>query len=351
MSLFGRIRKGLRMDTDRTAQVNLTKVSGVPISGATPIAAKIDDALAISDVSTSTETGAVTSSDGHAAGLMFHNVLDRDPTTFLTYAAAGNLIDMTLTGAYLIHSLAIVADDNNVLNTWRAALTHPDGSITAIVFANGLINLATRLYVTAVRIELIGAVPARRLFDLRVRKVIEVNAAITLQDVSIENANLEVQLEDIPNTLGETPDCSTSSTRRIRSDKDTHFTGAIAYNAAEQENLTGLVASRLTIESVMIQAMEKLHYQLRFYSRDTFWSGDMDLDTLIGVVDLDLFAHGEQYGAANVHQMVVEDIELPYEDLDATTELHVALVNRSVTPKTAAAPGQVVVDVRYRPRG
>jgi len=79
----------------------------------------------------------------------------------------------------------------------------------------------------------------------------------------------------------------------IRSDKDFHFTGALAKNESEQENLTGLVSNKLIIHSVSIGSVQALHFRLEFYSKDNFTNPDLDEDTFIGSVDLDLSKYGK----------------------------------------------------------
>ena len=79
----------------------------------------------------------------------------------------------------------------------------------------------------------------------------------------------------------------------IRSDKDLHFTGALAKNASEQENLEGLKSDRITITQVNIRSEQNLHYQLLFFSKDGFTDSDLDVDSFIGAVDLNLPVYGK----------------------------------------------------------
>ncbi|GAI60977.1 unnamed protein product [marine sediment metagenome] len=78
----------------------------------------------------------------------------------------------------------------------------------------------------------------------------------------------------------------------VRSDKDVHFTRALAKGESEQENLTGLVSNKIIIQSVSISAAQPLHFRLEFYSRDSFTDSDLDVDTFIGAVELDLTKYG-----------------------------------------------------------
>lgn len=75
---------------------------------------------------------------------------------------------------------------------------------------------------------------------------------------------------------------------RLRSDKDLHFTGAIAQNGEEQENIAGLISNRIIIRGVTINSRQALKYRLSFYKKDTFSQSDVDDDTFVGSVILDL---------------------------------------------------------------
>ena len=71
----------------------------------------------------------------------------------------------------------------------------------------------------------------------------------------------------------------------VRTDKDTHFTGAIAQNAKEDENiaLPGALAgvngnARNMVRSIVLQSDENLAWELAFWSKDSFEdTSDMDL--------------------------------------------------------------------------
>lgn len=75
---------------------------------------------------------------------------------------------------------------------------------------------------------------------------------------------------------------------RIRSEKGLHFTGALAQGESESENIPGLEGSRITITGVRIIAKQALHYRLSFFSKDSFGDSDLNSDSFIGSVDVDL---------------------------------------------------------------
>jgi len=78
----------------------------------------------------------------------------------------------------------------------------------------------------------------------------------------------------------------------VRSDKSLNFTGALAKNESEEENLTGLVSNKIRITQVSIHSDQELHFQLQFFSKDTFTDPDLDVDTFVGAVELDLSKYG-----------------------------------------------------------
>lgn len=136
----------------------------------------------------------------------------------------------------------------------------------------------------------------------------------------------------------------------IRSDKDDHFTGAIAQNAVEEESLTGLIANKVRITGIVILSDQQLDYRVAFYSTDGFANADLDLDTLINEVELDLISYGWRIAGTGKYQMIITGLDVDYIDDDATNELHVALQNLSSTSKTAGSDGEVILRFIYEER-
>jgi len=136
---------------------------------------------------------------------------------------------------------------------------------------------------------------------------------------------------------------------RVVSDKDLHFTGAIAQNAYEDANITGLVVDRARITNIAIKSRENLKYYLLFWAKDTFGDADVDVDTYVGHVELPLPLAGLKItqAATDIYYMNASDADLEYEDLDGTKELHVSLMNLSAAAKTAGAAGAVSIEFDY----
>ncbi|GAI66830.1 unnamed protein product [marine sediment metagenome] len=79
----------------------------------------------------------------------------------------------------------------------------------------------------------------------------------------------------------------------IVTDKDTHFTEALTTGNKEDENLAGLLGSKVRILDIAIQADQKLNFWLMFWRKNTFNNIDLDVDAFIGMVQLDLATFGK----------------------------------------------------------
>ena len=144
-----------------------------------------------------------------------------------------------------------------------------------------------------------------------------------------------------------------SSAVKLSSDKDTHFSGALATNAGEDENLTGLKNDAILITGITVVSDQNLDWDVQFYSTDGFDDTDLDLDTFLGAFKF-VAADGDQVAATGPYKYSTSSssnrfIGIDYVDVDATKELHVKLVNRNATSKNAGATGEVVLTFTYLP--
>lgn len=138
----------------------------------------------------------------------------------------------------------------------------------------------------------------------------------------------------------------------LDSDKDVNFVTAIAVNAKEDANLTGLLSDKILIVGVAIQAKEAKHYRALFYETDGFDDPDLDLDSFKAAVDLDLSTNGFQIGGVGKwlwDEKVGRGNGVEYTDLDGTQELHIALQNLGPGAKTAGPGGECVLKISYVP--
>lgn len=137
----------------------------------------------------------------------------------------------------------------------------------------------------------------------------------------------------------------------ILSDKDTNFTSALTTGNKEDENITGLLGDKVNISGITIEADQALDFWIMFWKKDTFDDPNLDLDSFIGAIELDLSTYGQQVGGAGQYYMSLEDVLLDYEDGDGTKELHVSLYNADAIAKNAGATGEVKVVFRYELMG
>jgi ABC-type glycerol-3-phosphate transport system substrate-binding protein len=143
---------------------------------------------------------------------------------------------------------------------------------------------------------------------------------------------------------------------KVATDKDSHFTGAIAQNASEEENIVLPAAlagvngdARGTIRAIAVLSDQALDWQLVFCSKDVFTDADLDVDSCIVTYAFTASADALQIGGSGPYHYFKDGLALPYVDEDYSGELHVALVNRSVTGKNAGATGEVVVKIFIEP--
>lgn len=121
------------------------------------------------------------------------------------------------------------------------------------------------------------------------------------------------------------------------------FLAGLVLNASANANLVGLTDNTVTITGLTIVSVQRLHYQIQLFKKDTFLPADF-----CASIDVDLASYGVLVGAVYVMDITKED-DL-YLDLDSTQELHVALVNRDAAAKNAGAAGAVAVSFKYEPR-
>jgi len=153
----------------------------------------------------------------------------------------------------------------------------------------------------------------------------------------------------------------TSALYYIRSDKDTHFSGALAQNAGELESLSfpaelnAMNVRELVIESItIIFEQAALEWDVYLWSKAAATTAsNVDTDNFLAYVNF-ASTGGKQIAGTGSFYYSAFDLNLPYKDQDvnaitAGSKLHVTLVNRSATAKNAGATGEVVVLFGVRP--
>lgn len=143
----------------------------------------------------------------------------------------------------------------------------------------------------------------------------------------------------------------------LKTDKDTEFTGALATNAVEYEDialpsaLSGIGGrARIRLSMISIIATENLDYELMLFSKDTHATSDPDTNSFLGNWRF-VAATAVRIAGAGLYYYFISGLDVPYVDDDASGELHVGLVNRSVASKTAGAGGALSVSFTFDEEG
>jgi hypothetical protein len=141
----------------------------------------------------------------------------------------------------------------------------------------------------------------------------------------------------------------------VRSDKDTHFTGALALNAMELEvigdaaptssNRVPTIRSkitRITILSEQNLAWDIMLFKAAFAPPLT---ADCDLHPLVDWLSFTA-ADGVRVGAAGVFMYSWSGFSFPYYTTDVMGRIHAGLINRDAVAKLAnGAGGAIAVEI------
>lgn len=142
----------------------------------------------------------------------------------------------------------------------------------------------------------------------------------------------------------------------IRSVSTVDFIAGIAQNAADTANLPIPQVSQgapggggvFTVNSCVIQSVENLAWEIWLFGKNTFEEAAIDNEFFLGSWTFTALA-GLRIGSAGFYHYFVSDLQIPYRDLDASgttkANLHIALINRSASAKTAGAGGAIVVQI------
>lgn len=144
----------------------------------------------------------------------------------------------------------------------------------------------------------------------------------------------------------------------VRSDKDTHFTGAMNQHVGELESLEFPDdLKKLNVREVVIETLSIIFKQAALDWDVYLWSTadagnvDPDLDKFITYVNF-ASSTGKQIAAAGNFLYSQVYLEIPYRCAmpAANTQIHTTLVNRHATAKNnLAGGGDVVVIFGVRP--
>ena len=130
----------------------------------------------------------------------------------------------------------------------------------------------------------------------------------------------------------------------VRSSATTHFTQSLHYGEREDENLAGLAGNRVRIRRVLVQTTLPLELELMFWRMNTFDAVNIDEDSFLGRLSLQSTPRRADRGRFYYE---ASGLDMPYEDLNGDSALHVSLVIVGPTNKPAGEQGAVAMEVFY----
>ena len=139
----------------------------------------------------------------------------------------------------------------------------------------------------------------------------------------------------------------------VRSKADTQYTGAIAQNESENENIPvpitmQAVGAQLVVSGLSIISVQNLAWELWMFGSNAFQSADFAADQFLGMWGFNAAdARRVNSGTYAQYYYYIDGLNIPYVDRSASDSvvpsLHMMLINRSAAAKIAGALGNVVV--------
>lgn len=140
----------------------------------------------------------------------------------------------------------------------------------------------------------------------------------------------------------------------VRTSSVLHFNDLIVMNDHITENLSGISDDKIVIKEINIQSVQNLKFKLWFWSNDTFEDTNLNKDSYKTSVLMDLSDSSneivDRLNNANQYYLDILGLNILYEDLDKSNEIHCSLQNLSSTMKIAGALGAIQLDIAYAPR-
>jgi len=141
----------------------------------------------------------------------------------------------------------------------------------------------------------------------------------------------------------------------IATDKDTDFEATLAENAILSESIDMPTdwqtadIQKCIISEMSVQSDENLDWELLFWANGDYNNTDLDLSKVITRISLaattaDQIAGSNQYIYDNPLAQSIE-----YVDEDNTSKIHISLINRSASAKSADPNGSIVIRIGCTP--
>jgi len=140
----------------------------------------------------------------------------------------------------------------------------------------------------------------------------------------------------------------------IRTSSLSHFTGAIVMDDHIVENLPGLSDDKIVIKEINVQSVQNLKFKLWLWSNDSFEDTNLNIDSYRTSILIDMTNSNsevvDRLNNANQYYLDIRGLNILYEDMDESNEIHCSLQNLSPTAKIAGNLGAVQFDIAYTPR-
>lgn len=147
---------------------------------------------------------------------------------------------------------------------------------------------------------------------------------------------------------------------RIRTVAATHFTGALAQNAALQENLdlfatpTTVVGDlmgvgagkhvRVRMRELRIISLQNLAWEIWLFGSSVVGGATIGLEKFLGFWNF-VATDAKQATGDTFFYYYINGMDTAYQDLDQVGRIHMRLVNRSAGAKNAGATGNLEVEL------
>lgn len=280
----------------------------VNVGGVTVTTSLADPLQVSTDQQINNDDADVTLAAGWTAGAG-SNVLDKDGASTISGATPGDC-DIDFEMPILISRVAV----------WGSVI----GCSVVVVGVDGSLHTVRAVSTDADGVDSGNFTPI-----LAVQVVVSCTGASTVKEVTI------LKTVEVKNGMG---------VDEIRSDKDTHFTTAVADGAMEAEELGATKAPSVVVRRVVAISEENLDFDVAFFDTSGEQDTDYDVDSFMGMVEF-VASDARQITSGSFSQYYYDSGELaiPYHRAANDGLMTVGYVSRSVAGKAASASGGEVV--------
>jgi hypothetical protein len=138
----------------------------------------------------------------------------------------------------------------------------------------------------------------------------------------------------------------------VATDPATQLREAIAQNAAldlslDVKHFALGARADVIIRALTILSVEALTWELWFYRTGQYDAAPIASNRWIGYQNFG--SSPVRIGAAGLYHYYVNSLAIPYQDEDASSRIHLSLINRSAASKTAGDGGAIKLEITVEP--